>query len=434
MSRAVPTVSDRRALSVAGRYRVLGLLFALMLITYLDRVCFSTTASAVGSDLGLSLSEVGLAGSAFVLGYVLFEIPGGWLADRFGARLMLTRIVIWWSAFTALTGAAWNLGSLVMIRFLFGCGEAGAFPGATSAIARWFPRNELGRAQSVVMFGSRVGFALTSWIVIALMARVGWRGVYWAFAVLGVVWALVWSAWFRDTPDAHPSVSRTELALIRSQRIARGHAAIGRWGAILTNRSVLALCGMYSGYTWGLYFYIQWLPTYLEQARGLDLPDIGPTAAAVLVSGAVASLAGGWISDRLVPTLGVRSARRLPAMAGLLGAAVFLALAATVEDNMLALVFLGLSFGSAELILAVTWATCLDIGGPAAGVVSGTMNSLGQIGGALAPWLTGVMVEEFASWEPPLLVAAAYYVVSALLWMAIDPNQRLGASSATTKI
>ncbi len=414
------------------RYRALGFLFVLMLITYLDRVCFSTTAGAMSEELGLSLEQIGLAGSGFVLGYVLFEIPGGWLADRFGARLMLTRIVIWWSVFTALTGAAWNFRALVVIRFLFGCGEAGAFPGATSAIARWFPRHELGRAQSIVMFGSRVGFAMTSWIVIALMTAHGWRTVYWIFAVLGIVWAVGWSAWFRDTPEAKSSVGSAELNLIREHRAASGREANVPWGVLLTSRNVWALCGMYSGYTWGLYFYIQWLPTYLEQARGLDLPEIGPMAAAVLVSGAVANLLGGWISDRLIPTLGIRAARRIPAISGLLSAGVFLALAATVANDTLALVFLGLSFGSAELILAVTWATCMDIGGPAAGVVSGTMNSLGQIGGALAPWLIGLMVERTGSWEPPLLVSAAYYVVSAVLWLMVEPDRRLKLADAET--
>ena len=396
-----------------------------MMITYLDRVCFSTTAGAMSRELGLSLEEIGLAGSCFVLGYVLFEIPGGWLADRFGARLMLTRIVIWWSAFTALTGIAWNLGSLVAIRFLFGCGEAGAFPGATSAIARWFPRNELARAQSVVMFGSRIGFAMTSWIVIALMTSYSWRAVYWIFAVLGLIWAVGWSAWFRDTPEQHPSVGSIELAQIQEQRAASGKEAKIAWGALLASRNVWALCGMYSGYTWGLYFYIQWLPTYLEQARGLELPEIGPMAAAVLLSGALANLSGGWLSDKLSPRLGVRAARRLPAVSGLVAAGIFLALAATVESDLLALVFLGLSFGSAELILAVTWATCLDLGGSAAGVVSGTMNSLGQTGGALAPWLIGMMVDRTGSWELPLLVSAAYYGVSALLWLAIEPGRRL---------
>ncbi|MDE0264502.1 MAG: MFS transporter [Bryobacterales bacterium] len=419
---------------VRARHKVLGYLFVLMLITYLDRVCFSTTASAMADELGLSLEQIGMAGSFFVLGYVLFEIPGGWLADRYGARLMLTRIVIWWSAFTALTGAAWNFAALVAIRFLFGCGEAGAFPGSTSAIARWFPRHELGRAQSIVMFGSRIGFAMTSWVVIALMTAHGWRSVYWIFAVLGVVWAIGWGAWFRDTPESHPAVDEAELALIREHRSAASHGPKIHWGTLLTDRNVWALCGMYSGYTWGLYFYIQWLPTYLESARGLELPEIGPMAAAVLVSGAVANLLGGWVSDRLVPRLGIRAARRTPAIVGLLAAAVFLALAATTSDNTLSLVFLGLSFGSAELILAVTWATCLDIGGSAAGVVSGTMNSLGQIGGALAPWLIGLMVDRTGSWQPPLLVSSAYYLASALLWLLIEPSRRLRISHAQPSV
>ena len=407
------------------RYRALAFLFVLMAITYIDRVCFSTTAGAMSAELGLSLEQIGMAGSCFVLGYVLFEIPGGWLADRFGTRAMLTRIVIWWSAFTALTGAARNLGSLIAIRFLFGCGEAGAFPGATSAIARWFPRNELARAQSIVMFGSRIGFAMTSWVVIALMTRYGWRSVYWIFAVLGIAWAAAWTRWFRDTPERHRSVGPEELALIRSQRSASDHGVRIPWGALATSRNVWALCGMYSGYTWGLYFYIQWLPTYLEQARGLELPEIGPTAAAVLLSGAIANLAGGWLSDRLAQRVGVRAARRIPAMAGLIGAGVFLSLSAKISDDSLALLCLAISFGCAELILAVTWATCLDIGGSAAGVVSGTMNSLGQVGGALAPWLIGLMVDRTGSWELPLLVSSAYYGISAFLWLAIEPGHRL---------
>ncbi len=419
---------------VPTRHKVLGYLFVLMLITYLDRVCFSTTAGAMADELGLSLEQIGMAGSFFVLGYVLFEIPGGWLADRYGARMMLTRIVVWWSAFTALTGAAWNFTALVAIRFLFGCGEAGAFPGSTSAIARWFPRHELGRAQSIVMFGSRIGFAMTSWVVIALMTAHGWRSVYWIFAVLGIGWAVGWGAWFRDTPEGHAGVDEAELALIREHRSAGSHGSKIHWGALLTDRNVWALCGMYSGYTWGLYFYIQWLPTYLERARGLELPEIGPMAAAVLLSGAAANLLGGWVSDRLVPRLGIRAARRIPAIAGLLAASVFLALAATTSDNTLSLVFLGLSFGSAELILAVTWATCLDIGGSAAGVVSGTMNSLGQVGGALAPWLIGLMVDRTGSWQPPLLVSSGYYLASALLWLLIEPNRRLRISHAQPSV
>lgn len=405
------------------RYRVLAFMFVLMMVTYMDRVCFSTTAGMMSDELGLTNEELGRAGSFFVLGYVLFEIPGGFLADSFGARALLTRIVIWWSAFTALTGAAWSLSSLILIRFLFGCGEAGAFPGCTSAISHWFPARERARAQAVIMFGSRIGFAMTSWIVIALMSRYGWRATYWIFAVLGLVWAVGWRSWFRNEPAEHPSVSGEELALIQDGRHIETHRKGTPWMALLMSRNIWALSAMYSGYTWGLYFYIQWLPTYLQNERGVELGDVGPVAAAVLLCGAVANLVGGWLSDRLSARFGLTMARRLPAIGGLLIAAVFLAFAAVLEDNTLALVCLAISFGAAELILAVTWATCLDIGGSNAGVVSGAMNSFGQIGGALAPWLIGLMVDRTGSWEMPLLISAGYYAVSAGMWLLVEPGR-----------
>ena len=193
--------------------------------------------------------------------------------------------------------------------------------------------------------------------------------------------------------------------------------------ALITNRNIWALSAMYSGYTWGLYFYIQWLPTYLQNERGVELGDVGPVAAAVLLCGAVANLLGGWLSDRLTPKFGLKIARRLPAMAGLLVAAVFVALAAVLTNDTLALVCLGISFGASELILAITWATCLDIGGSNAGVVSGAMNSFGQVGGALAPWLIGLMVDRTGSWQLPLLISAAYYVVSASMWLLVEPDR-----------
>ena len=405
------------------RYRVLGFMFVLMMVTYIDRVCFSTTAGLMSDELGLTNEQLGRAGSFFILGYILFEIPGGFLADRFGARSLLTRIVIWWSVFTALTGVAWNLTSLIATRFLFGCGEAGAFPGCTSAISYWFPSRERARAQAVIMFGSRLGFAMTSWIVIALMTRYGWRATYWMFAVLGIIWALGWRNWFHNDPAEHPGVSSDELALIQSGRHIETHRKATPWMALITNRNIWALSAMYSGYTWGLYFYIQWLPTYLQNERGVELGDVGPVAAAVLLCGAVANLLGGWLSDRLTPKFGLKIARRLPAMAGLLVAAVFVALAAVLTNDTLALVCLGISFGASELILAITWATCLDIGGSNAGVVSGAMNSLGQIGGALAPWLIGLMVDRTGSWQLPLLISAAYYVVSASMWLLVEPDR-----------
>ncbi len=412
------------------RHKVLAMMFALTLVTYLDRVCIAATATAMRAELGLSRIEMGQILSAFIWGYVLFEIPGGWLADRFGARSLLARIVIWWSVFTAATGVAWSYWSLLIIRFLFGCGEAGAFPGCASAISRWFPATERGRAQAVIMVGSRLGGAFAPALVIALMAVTGWRAVYWIFAVLGLVWAAGWTAWYRNSPEEHPAVSRDELAYIQAGRGEGVRSQPVPWGLLVRNRNVWALCAMYSGYTWGLYFYLTWLPTYLEEARGLSLPQVGFYAALPMLAGAVCNALGGVVTDWLSRRISLRWARRIPAMGGLLGAAVFLAIAAVAEDNTVNITALALSFGSADLTLAICWATCLDVGREHGGTVSGTMNSLGQVGGAFAPITVAWLRESYDSWEVPLLISAAYYVVSALMWLAIDaekPLERAGA-------
>ncbi len=406
------------------RYRALALMFLLTLVTYLDRVCISATAEVMQDELGLDKVQMGHVFSAFILGYVLFEIPGGRWADRLGARSLLTRIVVWWSAFTALTGIAWSYISLVAVRFLFGCGEAGAFPGCASAISRWFPPPERGRAQAVIMVGSRLGGAFAPAVVIALMAAVGWRSVYWIFALVGLVWAAAWVWWYRNSPEEHPSTTKQELEYIQGGRVAEQHQG-PPWGALLRSRNVWMLCLMYSGYTWGLYFYLTWLPTYLREARGVEWERVGFYASLPMLVGACSNFLGGWLTDRLAHRISLRWARRIPAMGGLLCAAVFIAIAATIEDNDLGIAALAISFGFADLILAVCWAACLDIGGSQAGVVSGTMNSLGQIGAVLAPTVMGWLVQTTGSWELPLLVSAGYYAFAAAVWLGINPEQPL---------
>jgi len=408
-----------------ARYKVLSLMFALTLITYLDRVCIGTTATAMSRELGLSKTQMGEVFSIFVLGYVLFEIPGGWLADRFGARSLLTRIVLWWSAFTVVTGAAWSFSSLLAIRFLFGCGEAGAFPGSASAIARWFPFSERGRAQAAIMVGSRLGGALAPPLVVALMGRVGWRRVYWVFGGLGLIWAFFWATWYRNSPEEHKSVTAEELAVIQQGRAGTGRSHAVPWGLLVRSRNVWALCAMYSGYAYGLYFYLTWLPTYLEEGRGITFEQVGFYAMLPLLAGAICNFLGGWLTDWLSKRVRLRWARRIPTMGGLLIAAVLLVIAALAEDNTIAIRALALSFGAADLILAVCWATCLDIGREHAGTVSGTMNSLGQIGGVIAPIAFGRLVEVYGSWQLPLLIAAGCYVVSAFIWLAIDAEKPL---------
>ncbi len=445
------------------RNKVLGFLFGLTLITYLDRVAISATATVMSTELGLDKAQLGDIFSAFVLGYVIFEIPGGWLADRFGARTLLTRIVLWWSAFTAFTGLAWSYGSLWWIRFFFGCGEAGAFPASASAISRWFPFSERGRAQAVIMVGSRIGAAFAPGLVIALMSLTGWRPVFWIFAGLGVIWAGLWQRWYHNTPEEHPLVTAAELETISAGRVTESHSKAD-WGALIRSRNVWMLCLMYSGYTWGLYFYLTWLPTYLQEGRNIEWGLVGIAAAIPFLVAAASNYFGGWLTDRLARRLPLRWARRGPAVIGLVAAAIFIAIAAEAESNTVALTALALSFGCSDLILPICWATCLDVGREQAGLVSGTMNSLGQLGAVAAPavigrsgcWATcldvgreqaglvsgtmnslgqlgavaapaviGRIVEATGSWELPLLISAAYYLVSAAAWLGIDAERPL---------
>ncbi|MBI3694912.1 MAG: MFS transporter [Acidobacteria bacterium] len=405
-----------------ARDRVLGLLFLLAIVTYVDRVCIGTMAGAISRDLGLSPREMGTVFSAFILGYVLFEFPAGWLADRYGARALLARIVVWWSMFTAATAYAWSFSSMLAIRFLFGAGEAGAFPACSTVVLRWFPATERGRANGILLMGSRLGGAAAPALVIYLMNRLGWRHTFLVFSGLGAAWAAVWMWWYRNRPEEHASVRPQELDKIRAGNVTVARGALD-WRRIWRSRNLWALCAMYSGYTYGLYFYLTWLPTYLRQYRGLSWAGVGLGAALPLLAGAVANVAGGYWTDALVRRVGLRWGRRIPAISGLAAAGILLAVAALARGSLASLLALALSFGAADLILAVCWATCVDLGRQNAGAVSGIMNSLGQVGGMFSPYLLGWLLEKWGSWTIPLLISAAYYGVSAALWLLIDPEE-----------
>ena len=229
------------------RYVVLAFGFTLSVITYIDRVSISAAAPTITTELGLSRLQMGAVFSAFTLAYAAFEVPSGWWGDVRGARRVLTRIVVWWSLFTALTGAAWNFLSLVAFRFLFGAGEAGAFPNCTRIFSRWMPPTERGRAHGLIFTGSRLGGALTPYAVVALMAAVGWRSTFFLFGTLGLAWAAAFYSWFRDDPAEKASVNRTELELIRGGSADPTSHDPPRvpWRALLTSSNLWAICLMY---------------------------------------------------------------------------------------------------------------------------------------------------------------------------------------------
>lgn len=401
-----------------------------MAVAYLDRVCIATAAPAMKADLGLSDAEMGYVFSAFTIAYALFEVPSGWLADRFGARLMLARIVIWWSVMTAATGAATGFWSLVAIRLLFGMGEAGALPSIARAFTRWLPARESGRGFGLAVMAAALGGALTQPLVVAMLVLMHWRRSFVVFGLVGIVWVVAWLWWFVDDPHTHPSVNEAELRVI-----GRGPPAPHTpfpWALLLRNRTMAAVCVMYLAAIYGWYFYITWLPTYLLRARGFDLRQTGWLAALPLLSIALGVLAGGWMSDPLTRRWGARIGRRTPALVGLPLAAAAIIGAVCTEMPLAAAMLLAAAAGFAALCVAPAWAVCLELGGRHAGVVTGTMNMFGNLGGALSPVVTGLCLQWWGSWNAPLATVAFFYLVAAACWLVIDPSDSIdpGARAA----
>jgi len=407
------------------RYRVLWMAFLLAIITFLDRVCISIAAPYMMDDLGLTLVQMSLVFSAFTLAYSLFEVPSGWLGDVMGTRRVLTRIVLWWSAFTALTGAAQGYGSLLAIRFLFGAGEAGAFPNAVRSFSHWFPVRERGRANGVLFFGSRLGGALTAPLALALIQLWGWRATFAVFGCAGVVWAVVWYRSYRDTPAQHPAVDSAELAWITQDGPAAGRESGTPWRAILSSPNLYAICAMYFALGYGLYFYFTWLPTYLTRELGFSAITGGFFSMLPFLLAGAADLAGGWYTDRLAHTHGLKHARCTLGSLSFAACALLLLVSTAVGSPVAKAVLLAVALATADFALSACWAVCLDVGARHAGVVTGFMNTSGNLGGLIGPLVVGVMVERWQSWTYPFYVTAAVYMMGALAWLAIDPHKRI---------
>jgi ACS family glucarate transporter-like MFS transporter len=424
LHRAAPAArAALQGVPTRARHGVLAFTLALTAVAYLDRVCIATAAPAMKADLHLTDAQMGYVFSAFTFAYALFEVPSGWLADRFGARLMLTRIVIWWSVMTAATGAVGGFVSLVLVRFLFGAGEAGTFPSISRAYARWLPAPERGRAFGLAIMTAALGGAATQPLVVALLRVIDWRHTFPLFGLVGLLWAVAWFRWFRDDPHRHSGVNAGELQLIGTDPPAP-HGRVP-WRGLAGNRSLLALCLMYGAAIYGWYFYITWLPTYLLRARGFDLQQVGWLAALPLLSIGGGVLVGGWASDLLAHRWGARAGRRAPALVGFPLAALAIAGALLTPTPSIAAVLLAGAAGFAALGVSPAWAVCLEIGGRHAGVVSGAMNTFGNLGGTLSPIVIGLCLEAWSSWAASLLTVAVFYLVAAACWLAIDPLDRI---------
>lgn len=350
------------------RYAVVFALFVLSMIMYIDRVCIATAKDPIARDLALSDSAMGVVFGAFALGYALAQIPSGWFADRFGPRAALAVVVAAWSALTAFTGASWSFTSLVAIRFLFGVGEAGMFPGSARAICNWLPSGERGRANGVLFSGSRLGAAFSYPLLAWMLARWHWRTAFLILGSLGVAWAAIWLLWYRDYPAKR---------LMEEPRV---EARPTGFGEVFRSRRMSLAMLQYFASNFTNFIFLSWMLPYLKQRYHLSGAEAAAYSVAPLLLGATSQWIAGWLVDRLYHSPLRRWSRRIPAMFGFgLAAAGVLAVTAAATPGAAVLCFALAAFG-ADMTISPSWVFCADIAGPNAGSVSGSMNMLGNFG------------------------------------------------------
>jgi MFS family permease len=468
------------------RYGVLGFVCVLSMITYLDRVCFGQAAVYIKQEFGLSETQKGLLFTAFAFAYAVFEVPTGWLGDVYGPRRTLIRIVLWWSLFTALTGAVYHdptwpavgFAAMLVVRFLFGVGEAGAYPNIARALHNWLPFGERGFGQGAVWMAGRFMGGLAPMVVMALVFTTTgpkgeevphWRHAFWLFGLLGVVWCTAWWWWFRDRPEQHSGVSQAELALIldlrphvdakagsdstaittppvRSDALASApttppplppedhdtHSPRNvPWGRLLTNLNLWTLCLMYFCAAYGWYINITFLPGYLKEQLNVTpeeygLWGVGLLSGAPLLLGSLACLVGGLLTDAFIRRTGNRKwGRRLFGVIGHGACAMCYFLSLATPTPWLKVLALALAAFCNDLTMGSAWASCLDIGRQYSGIVSGCMNTVGNLGGAVAGIVTGWVLDanKEYGWTINFLLFGGAYVVAMLLWLRFDATK-----------
>jgi MFS transporter, ACS family, glucarate transporter len=441
-SPADPALVDRPTLV---RYKVLAWACSLSMLTYIDRVCIKQVEPDISRDLGLTEQDFKWVFAAFGLAYALFEVPSGWLGDRFGPRSVLCRIVLWWSLFTALTGLVFpftiDFGSalsftgfelalavngslllLILVRFLFGAGEAGAYPIMARALRNWFPYSTRGRAQGLLWTFGRWGGAMAPGLIAGLAQPFGWRGAFLSFGVIGVLWVIAFACFFRNTPAEHPGVNNAERAIIEEGNRDAAQPPPLSWKAMLSSPTLWFLCGMYFCSNAGWCFFITWDLKYYDKVLGLTGTSMKLASGAPLFFGGIACIVGGMTTDRQVRLWGRRWGRSLQGLVAYgLGAGFFL-LALATNDPYIAVPSLCAASFLKDFSMAVNWATCIDIGHRYSGTIAGFMNGVGNLGTFFGPLIVAYLANE-GRWELALAFSASTFAIASVCWLFINPRR-----------
>ena len=404
---------------------MLWLLCLMYFIFYIDRVNVSTAAPLVQRDLGLNHEQLGIAFGAFALPYTVFQIIGGWLGDRFGARRTLGIGGLIVCLATALTGTVSGFLSLRLVRLLLGIGEGAAFPTATRAMASWLPEEDWGYAQGITHCFARIGNALTPSLIVGLIALLSWRGSFVIVGFASFAWVLLWVWFFRDDPHRHPGLSEAERAALPAPRPASAALPRGeRWRQWLRlGRRILPVTAVDFCYGWTLWLFLSWIPSYFYGSFHVKLSAAAFLSTAVFLAGVLGDTAGGLISDRILARTGdLRRARCSVIAGGLFGAAVFLIPVVVSHNLAVVTVALAICFFSAELVVGPIWSVPMDIAPAHAGTASGMMNLGFGFAGMVSPWFFGRMIDATGSWAYPFVASLVLLCLGSLLGLRLRPD------------
>ena len=398
-----------------ARYGVIGFALTLAMLAYVQRVAISQAAGPISADMHLDKAQMGAIFGAFGLSYALFEIPMGTLGDRLGVRRVLTQIVLLWSVFTALTGAAWNATALWGIRFLFGAGEAGCFPNLTKMLSVWLPPGERVKAQALMWAFTRWGGAVTPPLALLAITAFGWRYAFVAFGLMGVVWLGFFLRFFKDDPAQHKGVNAEELKLLEGSRAMAGDHSV-KWGSLFLKPAVLVLVIQYFCFSFVWYFYVTWLPTYLKEAWSLTAGQAAGYSVLPLLFGGFGSLISG-----LLP---LKIPRRRVAFGGFAATAVLLFAVTRIHSVGLAMIAMAVASFCSDLTMPISWNTCVEIGRRYTATVAATMNMMGNLAGFVAPVVSGIILQRSGGdWNELLYVMMGSACISAVCWLYLDPDK-----------
>jgi len=414
------------------RWLVLLLISLMYMITYMDRTGISIAAPAMEREFGLSKTAIGVVFSVFLWAYAIGQIPGGWLADRFGPRLVLLIIVPFWSLMTAMTAVASGLTSLIGIRFVFGLAESGAFPTATRAMQLWFPKAERGIVHGVTHSFSRFAVAIVPFLAVSIMVTLGWRWIFYLFGAAGLLWSAAFYLLYQNLPERHARVNQEELARIRGRDVDGEikpitlHQQLATpWKTIFRSANMWYIAAGYCCFYYGTYFFMTWFPTYLVDYRHLSLKTVGVWASLPLLAGMVGDIVGGTLTDKVYRRTGkLKFARRIVAAPAMLASGVCLIPAATAHSAWTAILCLTASLFFLELVISPAWAVPMDVGGEYSGTVCGVMNMAGSLAASLSPIVFGALVQR-GFWILPFFISAGVLLTGALIWAFLIDAEKL---------